>query len=125
MPLSPSPEDVVQCQLEAYNARDLQAWVATYADTAQQFEYPGRLLASGRAQITECATSRFQESNLHARLLQRTVMGAMVVDHEEVTRTFPEGPGWIELLAIYEVRDGKIQSATFAFGERRLASMAP
>ena len=80
MPPMPSPEQVVQCQLEAYNARDLQAWLATYADTAQQFEYPDRLLASGRVQIAERAASRFQEPNLHARLLQRTLMGAMVVD---------------------------------------------
>jgi hypothetical protein len=28
----------------------------------------------------------------------------MVVDHERVTRTFPEGPGTIEVVMIYEVR---------------------
>jgi hypothetical protein len=47
-------------------------------------------------------------------------MGTIVVDHEEVTRTFPEGPGRIELVCIYEVRDGKIQTGTFKFGEKKL-----
>jgi hypothetical protein len=36
------------------------------------------------------AKARFQEPNLEAVLLKRTVMGSIVVDHERVTRTFPE-----------------------------------
>lgn len=115
-----SPRAVVQRQLDAYNARDLDAWAATYADDAQQFELHGALLASGRAAIRERSRPRFQEPNLHAALLHRTVMGPVVVDHERVTRTFPEGPGSIELLALYEVRDGKIHKATFAFGDKQL-----
>jgi len=37
-----------------------------------------------------------------------------------VTRTFPEGTGTLEMLAIYQVRDGKIHSASFAFGAKTL-----
>ena len=39
----------------------------------------------------------------------------MVIDHEKVTRTFPEGTGTIELVAIYEVQNGKIAKAWFIF----------
>ena len=46
------------------------------------------------------------------------VMGHIVVDHEEVRRTFPEGPGKIRLLMIYEVQDGKIAKAWSIAGER-------
>ena len=47
MEISTSPEAVVRRQLEAFNARDIQALMATYAEDAQQFEYPDTLLASG------------------------------------------------------------------------------
>ena len=95
-----SPESVVQRQLEAYNARDVDAWLATYADDAQQFEHPAALFAGGSAQLRERITVRFREPNLHARLIQRIVLGQMVIDHEEVSRTFPEGRGKIKLVAI-------------------------
>ena len=115
-----TPESVVQRQLDAYNARDVDALMGTYADDAQQFEYPSTLLTSGRAQLRERITARFREPNLHARLLRRVVMGQMVIDHEEVTRTFPEGTGKLELVAIYEVRDGRIATARFIFGPKTL-----
>lgn len=117
-----TPEDIVQRQLEAYNARDIEALLATYAADAQQFEHPGRLVASGHAQIRERMAVRFREPNLHAKLLQRAVMGNVVIDHEEVTRSFAEGPGKIELVAIYEVREGKIRSASILLGAKTLGA---
>jgi hypothetical protein len=120
MTTSTTPESVVQRQLDAYNARDIDALMETYSDDAQQFEYPGTLLAAGAAQVRERTATRFREANLHARLIRRIVMGQVVIDHEEVTRTFPEGPGNIELVAIYEVRNGKIVTARFVFGTKTL-----
>lgn len=120
MTLSTTPESVVQRQLDAYNARYIDALMATYADDAQQFEYPATLLTAGAAQVRERTAARFLESNLHARLIRRIVMGQVVIDHEEVTRTFPEGTGRIELVAIYEVRDGRIVTARFIFGTKTL-----
>ncbi len=117
---SDSPEAVVQRQLDAYNARDVDALMATYAGDAQQFEYPATLLASGVEQLRERAVARFREPNLHAKLLQRIVAGPVVIDHEEVTRTFPEGPGKLKLVAIYEVRDGRIATARFIYGQKTL-----
>ncbi|MNL71937.1 hypothetical protein D3C87_1971700 [compost metagenome] len=46
-----SPEAVVQRQLAAYNAKDLDAWLATYAEDAKQFELAGKLLAAGHAEL--------------------------------------------------------------------------
>jgi hypothetical protein len=116
----PDPKDVVQRQLDAYNARDVEALVATYAEDALQFEHPSTLVASGSAQIRERFVVRSREPNLHARLLNRIAAGNFVVDHEEVTRTFPEGPGKLELLAIYEVRHAKIAKAWFIAGAKTL-----
>jgi hypothetical protein len=113
-----SPADVIQRQLDAYNAKDVDAWLATYAADAQQFTLHGELLAAGHAAIRSRVLIRFAEPDLYAELLQRTVMGPIVVDYERITRNFPEGKGTIEMLCVYEVADGLIQKASFAFGEQ-------
>ena len=117
---SNDPEAVVQRQLDAFNARDIDALLATYAGDAQMFEHPSKLRASGSAAFRERYAARFQETNLHATLLNRTVMGNIVVDHEEVSRTFPEGAGKIRLLMIYEVENGKIARAWSIAGAKTL-----
>ncbi|QYF95049.1 nuclear transport factor 2 family protein [Massilia sp. PAMC28688] len=114
------PAAVVQRQLDAYNARDIDALVGIYADDARQYELPGTLVASGSAQIRERMQGRLQEPNLHARLVQRAVMGNIVIDQEVVTRTFPEGPGSVDIVAIYEVVNGRIQSASVQVSNKRL-----
>ena len=114
------PAAVVQRQLDAYNARDLGAILATYAADARQFEHPATLLASGAGEIRARLGARFEEPGLHARLVQRAVMGNIVIDHEVVTRSFPEGPGTVEMVVIYEVRDGKIQSASAQVSNKQL-----
>ncbi len=114
--------EVVQRQLDAYNARDLEALLQVYAVDAQLFEHPTTLLAQGSEAIRQRFQLRFQETNLHARLLQRIVMGSMVVDHEEVTRTFPEGPGTLELTMIYEVRGDRIARAWTLVGLKRMTA---
>jgi hypothetical protein len=118
--ISSHPEGVVQRQLEAYNARDIDALMATYAEDVQVFEHPDTLLASGSQELRARQIIRFQEPNLHAHLVNRIVAGNLVIDHERVTLTFPEGTGQLEMVAIYEVRDGKISRAWFVFGAKTL-----
>ena len=122
IPSFPTPEATVQRQLDAYNAKDVDAWLATFAAEAKQYEHPAKLLASGHAEMRARVTPRFSEPNLHAQLLNRTVMGKVVIDHEIVTRTFPEGPGTVELVCIYVVESGKIQTASFMFGQPEFGS---
>ena len=114
------PEMVVQRQLDAYNARDLAALLAVYAEDAEMFEHPAKLLARGSAALGERFSARFTEPNLHAHLLKRIVMGNTVVDHERVTRTFPEGTGTIELTMIYEVQGDRIAKAWNIVGTKTL-----
>jgi hypothetical protein len=119
MPKFTSPEVLVQRQLDAYNAKNLDAWLDTYAADAKQFELGGALLAQGHAAIRERSAARFEEPNLHAQLIRREVFGNVVIDHEDVTLTFPEGPGRMELVCVYVVEEGLIQSASFAFGSKQ------
>jgi hypothetical protein len=83
------------------------------------------LLCSGTAQLRERMAVRLSDPRLHARLINRITMGQTVIDHEEVTRTFPDGVGKIELVAISEVRDGKISTARFISGKVTLDSTTP
>jgi len=115
----------VQRQLDAFNARDIDALLAVYAEDARMFEHPSKLLASGAADFRERYAARFQERNLHAILLKRIVMGNIVIDHEEVARTFPEGPGRIALIMIYEVQNGRIARAWSIAGAKTLDSGGP
>ena len=118
------PATIVQRQLDAYNARDIDGLVAIYADDAGLYEYPDKLLATGTAALRERFAARFQEPNLHAALLHRIVAGALVIDHERVTRTFSEGPGTIELVMIYEVKAGRITRAWTMAGAKVLSKGA-
>ncbi|WP_246164833.1 nuclear transport factor 2 family protein [Pigmentiphaga aceris] len=110
----------VQMQLAAYNARDIDAFMPWWADDCQYYAFPSTLLASSAAEIRERHIERFKEPDLHGKLLTRIVVGNMVIDHETVTRTFPEGKGEIDVVCIYEVEHGKIAKAWFKLSERRL-----
>jgi hypothetical protein len=52
-------------------------------------------------------------------------VGNLVIDQEVVTRSFPEGPGEVDVIAIYEVEKGKISKAWFKMGEPRLLNASP
>jgi hypothetical protein len=121
---SSTPEAIVQRQLEAYNARDLEALLATYAEDAQLFEHPSKLVATGSPELRERFKARFREPNLRAALLKRIVAGPIVIDHENVTRTFPEGAGEIELIMIYEVNDARIAKAWSIVGAKKIFATA-
>jgi putative hydrolase of HD superfamily len=111
-----TPAAVVQAQLEAYNAKDIDALMLTYAPDARQFALHGALLAAGTDAIRPRYVARFAEPDLHARLVSRSVVGNIVTDVEVVTRNFPEGLGTVEMLCIYEVVGDRIQTASFATG---------
>ncbi len=106
-----SPGAVVQAQLDAYNARDIDAFMRYWADDCQYYAFPNTLLASGADAIRQRHIVRFTEPDLFGTLTNRIVLGSMVVDQETVSRTFPDGPGEVDVVAIYEVADGKIIKA--------------
>jgi GNAT superfamily N-acetyltransferase len=111
--MNTSPEQVVQAQLDAYNAHDVDALCRIYADDACQYQHPATLLARGTAAIRTRFADRFAASKPHARLLRRTVLGDTVIDHEYVF----SGPTRVELMALYEVKEGRIVNASFVFGQ--------
>jgi hypothetical protein len=120
--IAANPVAVVQRQLDAFNAKDIETLLAIYADDAELYEHPSTLIAKGSVALRERFSARFKEPNLHARLLNRIVTGDTVIDHELITRTFAEGPGTLELTMIYQVASGRITRAWTIVGPKVLAS---
>ncbi|MEX6725000.1 nuclear transport factor 2 family protein [Parapedomonas caeni] len=112
---------VVGGQLDAYNRRDIDAFMSFWAPDAEVYSWPSDLIAKGATEIRRRHVERFKEPDLFARLVSRVAVGGLVVDREVVTRNFPEGRGTIDVIGIYELDGGKIKRAWFKQGVPVLA----
>jgi uncharacterized protein (TIGR02246 family) len=105
------PVDVVQAQLEAYNAQDLEAFCACFAKDCVIADLNGAVTQEGLGQIRERYEGMFaqyQENKAH--IVDRMAVGNVVIDHERIKRS-PELS--LEAIAIYTVRDGLISRVDF------------
>jgi hypothetical protein len=118
-------EAVIARQLDAYNARDIDAFMAAWHEDAEYFEHPDKLLARGVAEIRARHEIRFQEPDLHGELIARISVGNLVVDREVVTRNFAGGRGTVDVIAIYDVEGGRIARAWFKLGTAVLDEEKP
>lgn len=102
----------VRRQLEAYNAHDIERFVAEYADDVQVFAPPETVpLLSGKpAFMAHYAKNRFTLPELHAEVVSRIVSGDTVVDHERITGL---EAGVVEAIAVYRVTEGLIRTVWF------------
>lgn len=106
------PQAPVQRQLDAYNAHDLQRFIAEYTDDVKVFRPPALepVLSGKQAFAEHYAKNRFTLPELHARLVNRMVAGNTVVDHEDISG-LPDGRK--DAIAVYEVVDGRIRTVWF------------
>jgi hypothetical protein len=115
---TPKPTDIVDRQLAAYNAKNLDAFMALYAPDVELYELPDKPLAKGTTAMRERYQQRFADPILHATIANRIVMENKVIDHERIRRTWPEGPGTWEAVAIYEVDGALIKRVWFILGAK-------
>jgi hypothetical protein len=110
------PEDFAQRQLDAYNARDLERFVAEYTDDVQVWRLPNPAptLVGKAALAAHYRDHRFNLPALHAELVQRMVFGNKVIDQELVSGV-PGGP--LQAAAVYEVTPRGIAKVWFVSGE--------
>ncbi len=101
------PTGPVQRQLDAYNACDLDAFVAEYADGVQLFKPPAaQAILEGKQALAEhYGTTRFNQPGLHAELVARMVFGNKVIDQERITGLGPEP---VDAAVVFEVQDNLI-----------------
>ncbi len=98
--------------MNAYNARDLQAFLATYSPEIKIYNHPDSLLFSGLEKMQEVYKPLFDNvPNLHCEIVNRIVLGRFVIDREKVTG-LPNGQT-INGVALYKVQAGVIQRVWF------------
>ena len=102
-----SPEDIVQRQVNAYNARNIEAFMETYSVDLKLYQWPDRLWLSDWDKARETYASIFEDvPEIHAEILDRMVVGSYVVDRERVTGGSDNKVH--NFIVIYEVKDSLI-----------------
>ena len=107
-------EELAQRQLDAYNNRNIESFVACYSPEVQLLRLQSQnTFCKGRDQMREIYGQMFREKvNLHCKLVNRIVCGEIAIDEERVQGLMEDAE--LHAVAIYEVRDGLIQRAWFA-----------
>ncbi len=108
---------IIDKQLDAYNARDVEAFAATYHQDVEIHSFSKGLQYTGRDILQERYGNKFANlTYLKATSLKRIVHGRFLIDHELAeSSTLPSGEveKSIKVIAAYEVVDGLIKRVTF------------
>jgi hypothetical protein len=95
--------DAVERQVEAYNAGDVDAFVACYAEEVAVEDAGGNVQANGREQLREDYAKLFERCpDLRAEISTRIRVGPYVVDEERVSG-HPAGD--FHVVAVYRLDD--------------------
>jgi uncharacterized protein (TIGR02246 family) len=107
-----TPEQLVQRQLDAYNAHDIDAFMDTYSDSIKLIQFPATVTTRGKDQM-RAGYKMFFENNpkLHCEIKKRIVEGNVIIDQERVTGL--NNGSVIEATAVYRVDKGKIVEVYF------------
>ena len=101
---------IVQKQLDAYNAKDVNAFMAMYTEDIKLYNYPNELLSDGKDQMRKDYLTWFQNTpDLKASVKKRIVIGNKVIDEEQITANGKV----FNTVAIYEVENDRIRKVTF------------
>ena len=105
-----SPVHIVQQQLDAYNLRDLDAFMDTYSETIELYNFPDQLIGKGKEAMRKNYGAFFESTpDLHCEIKNRIVIGNKVIDEEYITANGSN----FSAVAIYEIENGKIAKVTF------------
>ena len=108
-----SIEQIVQRNLEAYNNRDLEKFMSWFSEDIELYSFSEmKLVASGKSAIEKLYKELFAASpNLNSTILKRIVFDNKVIDHESIVGR-KGATDILEIVMIYEVKDGKIFKMT-------------
>jgi len=102
--------DVVDAQIEAYRARDVERFLSYYADDASVVSFDGTAMFADKQAMREQYGKLFADSpELNVKIANRMATGDFVVDEEHLSGfRFGEMPTEVTALSVYRVTDGKI-----------------
>jgi hypothetical protein len=105
-----SPFQIVQQQLDAYNRRDIGAFIELFAEDACGYDLGSATpTMAGKAQIRARYEQLFANSPaLHSSIVTRLTFGHVVIDLERIAGR-NGATSVVELLIIYEVTEGLIR----------------
>ncbi len=117
----PTPLQVVIAQLDAYNARDIDAFCATFTLDVAAYELDtGVERLRGHEGLRARYGPQFAASpRQRSRVVSRQELGEMVFDLEFITGYEPAGlgqaaPAPFHMMAVYRVRGGLIDRCWFS-----------
>ena len=114
MTASQEARRVADLQLIAYNAKDMVAYLDLFHEDAVLVNLPGQaVIANGIDAIREMYEIRFKTPGLRCEVHHRSEIGNIAIDRETV-HTSDNPP--VDILAMYEVTDGKIARIFFIRG---------
>nr|WP_295871467.1 amidohydrolase family protein [uncultured Chitinophaga sp.] len=100
---------LVQQQLNAYNTRNMDAFLEPYADDVELFVFPDKLVCRGKEQMRKVYHFFNLASLLHCRIEKRIIEGSYVIDEELIL----DDRGRKRGTAVYQVLNGKIRKVFF------------
>ncbi|MDV3926808.1 amidohydrolase [Elizabethkingia anophelis] len=110
--VSKTPELLVQQQLNAYNARNIEAFLEPYSDDVEIYFFPNTLISKGKDAMRKSYTDMFAKMpNLHCELKGRIIQGNIVIDRESVSGMISNTK--VEATAVYEIKNHKIIKVYF------------
>lgn len=104
-----SPVEVVNKRMDAYNRHNINAFLATYADTVKVYTYPDKQLASGKAHLQSIFEPMFTEGNVAVKIHQQIETDSYVINQETVIDSGKK----TDYVSIYKVVDGLITEVRF------------
>jgi hypothetical protein len=105
-------EQLAQQQLDAYNNRDIEAFLKPYHDSVEVYGFPNRLQFKGIHLMRQSYADMFKTTpDLHCTLVNRMVQGNTVIDQESVI--FKAGQPPLKAIAIYVIEGDKIKKVYF------------
>lgn len=105
--------DIVDAQIEAYRAKDLERFLSYYSDDASVIALDGSPMFVDKAAMREQYGKLFTDSpDLELIIANRVFAGEFVVDEEHVTGLHFEGmPTALTGVVVYKVTGGMIAQA--------------
>ena len=100
--------------MNAYNARNLEAFLEPYAKDVELYIFPDKLVSRGKEKMRKDYLDDFKNQSVHCEVKERIVQGNVIIDKESV---FGVEDKTLESTAIYHIENDKIKKVYFILND--------